>query len=70
MLEVVAECTFAGLVGTVDNLAGRVDLDAFLHEHAWVAMRPEWAASLRSHMSRREIPHRRAVMADSIGDGL
>ncbi len=35
MLEVVAECTFAGLVGTVDNLAGRVDLDAFLHEHAW-----------------------------------
>jgi hypothetical protein len=25
MLEVVAECTFAGLAGTIDNLAGRVD---------------------------------------------
>ena len=27
VLEVVGECTFAGLVGTIDNLAGRVELD-------------------------------------------
>ena len=27
LLQVVAECAFAGLVGLVDNLAGRVDLD-------------------------------------------
>ena len=37
VLEVVAECTFAGLVGTVDNLAGRVELDAFLAPRAWQA---------------------------------
>lgn len=35
ILEVVAECTFAGLVGTIDNLAGRVELDAFLAPRAW-----------------------------------
>jgi alkylhydroperoxidase family enzyme len=35
ILELVAECTFAGLVGTVDNLADRVELDAFLVPHAW-----------------------------------
>ena len=35
VLEVVAECTFAGLVGTVDNLAGRVALDDFLVPRAW-----------------------------------
>jgi alkylhydroperoxidase family enzyme len=35
ILEVVAECTFAGLVGTVDNLAGRVPLDDFLKSRAW-----------------------------------
>lgn len=35
VLEVVAECTFAGLVGTVDNLAGRVPLDDFLVPRAW-----------------------------------
>jgi alkylhydroperoxidase family enzyme len=35
VLEVVAECTFAGLVGVVDNLAGRVELDAFLAPRAW-----------------------------------
>ena len=27
VLEVVGECTFARLVGTIDNLAGRVELD-------------------------------------------
>ena len=27
LLQVVAECAFAGLVGLVDNLAGRVELD-------------------------------------------
>ncbi len=37
VLEVVAECTFAGLVGVVDNLAGRVPLDGFLAERAWSA---------------------------------
>jgi alkylhydroperoxidase family enzyme len=37
LLEVVAECAFAGLVGTLDNLAGRVELDAFLRPRAWRA---------------------------------
>ncbi|HET6952647.1 MAG TPA: carboxymuconolactone decarboxylase family protein [Acidimicrobiales bacterium] len=35
VLEVVAECVFASLVGVVDNLAGRVELDAFLSPRAW-----------------------------------
>jgi alkylhydroperoxidase family enzyme len=35
ILEIVTECTFAGLVGTLDNLAGRVELDAFLAPRAW-----------------------------------
>jgi alkylhydroperoxidase family enzyme len=35
ILEIVAECTFAGLVGTLDNLAGRVELDEFLTPRAW-----------------------------------
>jgi alkylhydroperoxidase family enzyme len=35
ILEVVAECAFASLVGMVDNLAGRVELDAFLAPRAW-----------------------------------
>lgn len=35
ILEIVAECTFAGLVGTLDNLAGRVELDAFLRPRVW-----------------------------------
>ncbi len=35
ILEIVAECTFAGLVGVVDNLAGRVRLDDFLVPRAW-----------------------------------
>jgi alkylhydroperoxidase family enzyme len=35
ILEIVAECTFAGLVGTLDNLAGRVELDGFLAPRAW-----------------------------------
>jgi alkylhydroperoxidase family enzyme len=35
ILEIVAECTFAGLVGTLDNLAGHVELDAFLQPRAW-----------------------------------
>jgi hypothetical protein len=35
VLDVVAECTFAGLVGVVDNLAGRVELDGFLAARAW-----------------------------------
>lgn len=35
ILEIVAECTFAGLVGTLDNLAGRVELDEFLRPRAW-----------------------------------
>lgn len=35
ILEIVAECTFAGLVGVLDNLAGRVELDAFLAPRAW-----------------------------------
>ncbi len=35
ILEIVAECTFAGLVGVMDNLAGHVELDAFLTPRAW-----------------------------------
>jgi hypothetical protein len=35
VLDIVAECTFAGLVGVVDNLAGRVELDGFLAARAW-----------------------------------
>ena len=35
ILEIVAECTFAGLVGTIDNLADRVPLDDFLVPRAW-----------------------------------
>ena len=37
LLQLVAECTFAGLVGTIDNLAGRVPLDEFLQPQAWKA---------------------------------
>ena len=36
VLEVVAECAFASLVGLVDNLAGRVELDPFLVPRTWV----------------------------------
>ena len=35
LLQLVAECAFAGLVGIVDNLAGRVELDEFLVPRAW-----------------------------------
>ena len=35
VLQLVAECVFAGLVGIVDNLAGRVELDEFLRRWAW-----------------------------------
>jgi alkylhydroperoxidase family enzyme len=35
ILEVVAECAFASLVGLVVNLAGGVELDAFLAPRAW-----------------------------------
>jgi alkylhydroperoxidase family enzyme len=35
ILEVVLESTFAGLVGTIDNLADRVDLDDFLTPRTW-----------------------------------
>jgi hypothetical protein len=35
ILEIVAEALFASLVGVVDNLAGQVELDAFLRPRAW-----------------------------------
>jgi hypothetical protein len=35
LLQLVAECVFASLVGLVDNLAGRVELDEFLRPRAW-----------------------------------
>jgi alkylhydroperoxidase family enzyme len=35
LLQLVAECVFASLVGFVDNLAGRVELDEFLRLRAW-----------------------------------
>ena len=37
LLALVAECAFAGLVGTIDNLAGRVPLDEFLLPRQWKA---------------------------------
>jgi alkylhydroperoxidase family enzyme len=37
LLQLVAECTFAGLVGVIDNLAGHVPLDEFLLPQAWKA---------------------------------
>jgi hypothetical protein len=37
LLQLVAECAFASLVGTIDNLAGRVPLDRFLQPQAWLA---------------------------------
>ncbi len=35
LLEVLAECAFAMLVGLIDTLAGRVELDGFLRPRAW-----------------------------------
>jgi alkylhydroperoxidase family enzyme len=35
LLQLLAECVFASLVGLVDNLAGRVELDEFLRPRAW-----------------------------------
>ena len=35
ILDVVAECIFASMVGVMDNLADRVELDAFLAPRAW-----------------------------------
>ena len=35
ILELVLECAFAALVGVIDNLAGHVELDAFLAPRAW-----------------------------------
>jgi alkylhydroperoxidase family enzyme len=35
VLEVLLEATFAGLVGMIDNFAGRVELDGFLAPRAW-----------------------------------
>jgi alkylhydroperoxidase family enzyme len=35
LLQIVAECVFASLVGLVDNLAGRVPLDEFLRPQQW-----------------------------------
>lgn len=37
LLQLVAECVFAGLVGIIDNLAGRVPLDEFLQPQQWQA---------------------------------
>jgi hypothetical protein len=35
LLQILAECVFAGLVGMIDNLAGRVPLDEFLRPRLW-----------------------------------
>ena len=37
ILDIVAECVLASLVGLVDNLAGRVELDPFLAPRQWPA---------------------------------
>jgi alkylhydroperoxidase family enzyme len=34
ILDVVTVCTFAGLIGTIDNLAGRLPLDEFIRARA------------------------------------
>jgi Carboxymuconolactone decarboxylase family len=39
ILDVVAECAFGSLVGLVDNLAGRIELDPFLQPREWAATR-------------------------------
>jgi alkylhydroperoxidase family enzyme len=41
VLDLVAECAFATLVGLVDNLAGGVPLDAFLVPRAWPVEKAE-----------------------------
>ena len=35
LLEILAECALASLVGLMDNFAGYIDLDAFLAARAW-----------------------------------
>lgn len=40
ILDVVAECAFASLVGLVDNLGGHLALDEFLRPHEWTPDRP------------------------------
>ena len=35
ILDLVAECAFGSLVGLVDNLAGRIELDPFLQPRKW-----------------------------------
>ena len=35
ILEIIAECTLAGLVGVIDNLAGRIALDEAFLPRAW-----------------------------------
>ena len=35
VLDVLLECAFATLVGLIDNLAGHVELDAFIAPQAW-----------------------------------
>jgi alkylhydroperoxidase family enzyme len=35
ILDIVAECVLASLVGLVDNLAGRIELDPFLAPREW-----------------------------------
>jgi alkylhydroperoxidase family enzyme len=35
ILDIVAECVLASLVGLVDNLAGRIELDQFLKPREW-----------------------------------
>lgn len=47
ILEIVAECTFAGLVGVIDNLAGRVELDEFHASRAWPGQVPSAESKLR-----------------------
>ena len=39
LLEILAECALASLVGLMDNFAGYIDLDAFLAARAWELIR-------------------------------
>jgi hypothetical protein len=35
ILDLLLECAFATMVGLIDNLAGHVELDAFIAPQAW-----------------------------------
>jgi hypothetical protein len=53
ILEILAECALASLVGLMDNFAGYIDLDAFLTARAWSAEPGNWAGPLARAAAQR-----------------